>query len=302
MSIASYSTTAANNNAAPPNGWPEGMAPSALNDTGRQMMADIRSWYEAAEWIDFGLAHVYASGTQFTIGGGVDRSPLYHVGRRIRAQGAATGTVYGTISASLYTAPTTTITIVWDTGAMQNEALSIALHILSGNGTAMPALFARSGTRLLFPGISTAPSGWSIDSSAVNEQATLRVRSSASASTGGSVDFTTAFANGSTGSYALTIADIPAHSHDLSNHTHTITDHVHLGNHPNINNVGGISGVNFNANSGIASTVSGGISGGAPQSGVPSSNASSSVGGGGSHSHGLSLAVKYVDCCICVKI
>jgi len=46
MTIADWSTTAADNNAAPPNGWPEGMLPSAVNNTGRQMMADIKTWYD----------------------------------------------------------------------------------------------------------------------------------------------------------------------------------------------------------------------------------------------------------------
>lgn len=41
MPVSSYSTTPANNNSAPPNGAPEGWAPSAVNDTIRQIMADI---------------------------------------------------------------------------------------------------------------------------------------------------------------------------------------------------------------------------------------------------------------------
>jgi hypothetical protein len=46
MPIGSWSTTPASNNAAVPNGWPEGMAPSGVNDVGRQMMADIRTFYD----------------------------------------------------------------------------------------------------------------------------------------------------------------------------------------------------------------------------------------------------------------
>lgn len=41
MPVTSWSTTAANNNAASPNGAPEGMAPSGVNDTIRQIMADV---------------------------------------------------------------------------------------------------------------------------------------------------------------------------------------------------------------------------------------------------------------------
>lgn len=41
MGVPAYSLTPANNNASPPNGWPEGQAPSTVNDCARQMMTDI---------------------------------------------------------------------------------------------------------------------------------------------------------------------------------------------------------------------------------------------------------------------
>lgn len=42
MAYTKYSLTPANNNAAPPDGAPEGMLPSAVNDTMRDMMSQIR--------------------------------------------------------------------------------------------------------------------------------------------------------------------------------------------------------------------------------------------------------------------
>jgi hypothetical protein len=42
MAYTKYSLTPANNNAAPPDGAPEGMLPSAVNDTLRDMMAQVR--------------------------------------------------------------------------------------------------------------------------------------------------------------------------------------------------------------------------------------------------------------------
>lgn len=44
--IQTWSTTAANNNSTAPNGWPEGMAASSLNNCGREMMAAIAKWYK----------------------------------------------------------------------------------------------------------------------------------------------------------------------------------------------------------------------------------------------------------------
>ena len=43
MSLKNYSTTAASNNSASPNGAPEGMAMAGVNDTIRQVMADLRT-------------------------------------------------------------------------------------------------------------------------------------------------------------------------------------------------------------------------------------------------------------------
>ena len=59
--IKNYSTSAASNTTAPPNGAPEGMAPSSVNNTIRQIMADIRSFYEAADYIDLGHTPTYAT-------------------------------------------------------------------------------------------------------------------------------------------------------------------------------------------------------------------------------------------------
>lgn len=41
MPVTSWSTSPSSNNAAPPNGWPEGMPAAAVNDTARQQMADL---------------------------------------------------------------------------------------------------------------------------------------------------------------------------------------------------------------------------------------------------------------------
>ncbi len=43
--ISSFRTSAASNNSAPPDGFPEGMAPSAVNDAAREVMAALARWY-----------------------------------------------------------------------------------------------------------------------------------------------------------------------------------------------------------------------------------------------------------------
>jgi len=119
-----YSTVAANNNSAVPNGFPEGMAPSGVNDAARQMMAAIRTWYESAEWINLGDAPTYIGATQFSLVG--DKTATYQVGRRIKAIGTTPFTIYGTISVSAY-ASVTTVTVVWDSGSLNSTLSAVSV-------------------------------------------------------------------------------------------------------------------------------------------------------------------------------
>lgn len=142
-------------------------------------------------------------------------------------------------------------------------------QFLSTNGTGTlswgsAGSFA-AGTVMLFAQTS-APTGWTKDTTNYNNSA-LRVVTG-SASTGGSVDFSTAFASqavsGTVGSTTLTTSQIPSHSHTVY--------------------YGGSCGYGYPASSG-AGTLS---------------SSSGATGGGGSHNHSFSgtainLAVKYVD-------
>lgn len=136
--IDAYSTTPANNNSPPPNGWPEGMAPSGVNDSARKNMADLRTWYEIPQWINLGYTHVYASSTSFTIAT-TDYTAVYHVGRRIKAVGLSTGEIYGTIITTAYSS-STTVTISWDSGSLSNETLTISISALTKTNDAIPYL------------------------------------------------------------------------------------------------------------------------------------------------------------------
>lgn len=140
--IESWSTTAGSNNAATPNGWPEGQAPSTVNDCARQMMASIRTWYQDVEWVPWGDTCTYVSGTSFKISGS-DVTARYTVGRRVRAVGSSTGTIYGKITASSFSTDTT-VTIVWDTGSLSNETLTVSLSAIKGSATGAVATSAHS--------------------------------------------------------------------------------------------------------------------------------------------------------------
>lgn len=129
--LRSYSTTPAANTAL----FPEGMAPSAVNDGMRQVQADVRAWYEDAGWIDFGHAPTYASETTFMVSG--DRTAIYHPGRRVRATGTAPFTLFGSVSGSNF-AGETTVTVVWDAGSLDNTLTRVAVGAASAIGPAVP--------------------------------------------------------------------------------------------------------------------------------------------------------------------
>ena len=56
--IKDYSTTPGSNVAL----FPEGQTPSSVNDGMRQVQADIRAWYNDAEWIVYGDGDLRQSG------------------------------------------------------------------------------------------------------------------------------------------------------------------------------------------------------------------------------------------------
>lgn len=138
MGIENYSKTASNNNQPPPNGWPEGMFLNEVNNTARQNMADLRTWYEDSQWVNLGYVHTYASANSFIIAT-TNYTSIYHVGRRVKAVGLSTGLIYGTITAVNYVA-STTVTVSWDNGVLQNETLTIYLSILTKISDSIPYL------------------------------------------------------------------------------------------------------------------------------------------------------------------
>lgn len=138
MGIELWSTTAASNSSASPNGAPEGMAPSAVNDVIRQNMAATRSWYETAEWLNLGHTATYVSGTSFTIP--TDVTATYQVGRRIRLVGTTPFTLYATIASSAYSAPNTTVGLTMDSGTIDNTLSTVSVGIHTATNNAVPTV------------------------------------------------------------------------------------------------------------------------------------------------------------------
>ena len=139
--IKDYSTTALSNTEVGGVNIEEGMLPSTLNNALRAVLVDVREWYNDSQWVVYGdgdsaFTITYGSATTFTVDG-VDVTTFYHVGRRVRAVGTTTGTIYGTISVTTFST-NTTVTVVWDSGSLQNEALAVSIGALSATNNSIP--------------------------------------------------------------------------------------------------------------------------------------------------------------------
>jgi len=132
MAMKDWSQTAASNATAGTINFAEGQLPSTVNNSARALMSDVRTFVDDGGWHEWGDTCAYVGATQFKIAG-ADVTARYTVNRRVRAVGATPGTIYGTISVSSF-ATDTTVTVVFDSGSLSNEALVVSLSLLDVNG------------------------------------------------------------------------------------------------------------------------------------------------------------------------
>jgi hypothetical protein len=176
------------------------------------------------------------------------------------------------------------------------------VDILFNDGTSQSssASFA-PGTKMLFQQ-TAAPTGWTKDTTHNNKA--LRVVSG-TASSGGSVAFTTAFASqgvgGTVGNTTLTTAQIPAHSHSGGtggggSHNHAVF-HIQAGTATNSGvHAGGGSRGETNGQNAFTTTVGN----------HTHTFTTNNTGDGGAHNHSftgtaINLEVSYVDLIIATK-
>ena len=165
MALWQWSTTPANNaSAATAINWAEGQPPSSVNDSARQMMADVAAWYQTGpEWLNYGLTPTYVSATQFTVSG--NQTGVYSTGRRVRASVSA-GTIYGTVSSSSFSS-LTTVVVSWDSGSLDNGVSEVDVGLLGSVNQSLPVL-AKLSIKELSNSTSTVTLDASADSSGAN--------------------------------------------------------------------------------------------------------------------------------------
>lgn len=128
--IGTWSTTAGNNNATPPDGWPEGQAPSTVNDCAREMMASIRTYIANAEYIDYANTPSFLTATTFSMGAADTFN--FEVGRRVKLFDATT--LYGTINS----VSGTFVSVKLDSGALTSSLSSIAMGVVRATNNSLP--------------------------------------------------------------------------------------------------------------------------------------------------------------------
>ena len=312
MSISDWSTSqTANQTADAEINWQEGQLPSTVNNSARAMMATLAAWRN-----DMGGA-ITAGGTADAITVTLEKPmtsaaysffsfiasatntgaatlkvdsqsalPLRSVsGASLSAGQIRTGRIYHVIKGS-------SEWLVSNAGQANSDAAYMAAGTVKANLTgasAAPtdstvqnlasAIFAYgfpTGTKMLFVQTS-APTGWTKDTTHNNKA--LRIVSG-TAGTGGTVDFTAAFASqtvaGTVGNTTLDITQIPAHTHTLSAFVSS----------------------SLRGDSSPLTSFSGAAPG--------TAQTTSSVGSGASHTHSftgtaIDLAVKYVDVVVATK-
>ena len=283
--IPSWSKTANDNgNADPDINWAEGMAPSAVNNSARAMMAAV------AEWRDDNSGALTTGGTStaYTVATNQGFDSLSSMnGQTLRLKFNATNGASPTLNVDSLGAKA--IHAVGGTAVGAAAILANGVYDLvydnSNNRWVLvggdPSQFA-SGTRLVFQQ-NTAPAGWTRDTDDYNDYA-IRV-TNGTVGTGGSANFSTVFAS-------RTIAQ-----NNLPNATLTVTGSVST------------SGTALgNAARGWAGTVATATNSPNPTGAAPSSdnmgqiNFTSTFSGGVTSSlngnvsqQGMDFAVKYAD-------
>lgn len=154
MAISAYSTTASSNTTMEGVSTGESvMTIPSINDLFRGMGASLRSAFNDLQWFEYGdgdgaATVAYASATTFTVAG-VDVTGAYHIGRKVRAVGSSTGTIYGFITNSAFST-NTTVTVAWISGSLSNEAITVSLSQLTATNDALPNTVAKTGSANTF--------------------------------------------------------------------------------------------------------------------------------------------------------
>lgn len=173
--VSTWSPTAANNNSTPPNGAPEGMAASAVNNVIRENMAATRRAFEQMPWTNFGHAPTYVSTASFTTPGTLATvifddqtyANVYAVGNKLRIKDGSSWK-YVTISAVSDSSGAGPVLVTFTGNTITNSISAVSVHsvsifknVLDEYALTASIIQGYTGeTRFGFFSVASVPSGW----------------------------------------------------------------------------------------------------------------------------------------------
>ena len=139
--IKTWSATASENNSAAPDGWPEGMARSLVNDSAREMMAGIRRFWDSPEWLEYSYGKTVTSNSQTSVRiSNADLRAQFSVGRRVKLTFTSNNPAYAFVLSSAMSSSDTILTLEsFDEGASLSQQVYVDLtkveaYITGGTG------------------------------------------------------------------------------------------------------------------------------------------------------------------------
>lgn len=144
--IKTWSETAAQNNAAIPNGAPEGWDSPDVNEVIREVMASVASWYVDAEFCDVSDAYTVSEATGTISIAGFDQTAIFVVGSRIRVIGDTNIDTH--VDTVTFTGGNTDITLPASPAMPANVD---GIEIATARGTREAAYFRTGSTTGLIP-------------------------------------------------------------------------------------------------------------------------------------------------------
>jgi len=125
-----------------PEGWPEGQAPSTVNNCARQMMATIRTQWNDAAWFNWGFTVSRVSGNSFLVTSATNSTvtlpAAFVANARLKLYDSTT--LYGTITTVSASAASTLVTFDPDAFSLTASFSSVANSIIPPDNTPIPGL------------------------------------------------------------------------------------------------------------------------------------------------------------------
>jgi hypothetical protein len=87
------------------------------------------------QWTLYQATPTYVSATSFSVSG--DQTLAFQVGRRVKTVNTG-GTVYSTITGSVYSAPNTTVTVANDSGTLDSGLSAVSYSVITVQNTSLP--------------------------------------------------------------------------------------------------------------------------------------------------------------------